>query len=144
MVCYRGADRAMLGLAIGAIIAEILILEGFLAGMYAQLRNAVANRGGDVIVSQSGISNFIAARSILPQLTRLEVEELDGVRAAHPLTAISVIYGRDGRKTPIIIFVYDSAGGPKEIVSGAPIGGEREIVIDQSLAKRYGFFLGTR
>jgi ABC-type antimicrobial peptide transport system permease subunit len=138
--CYREIGRvALTVLAIAAIIAEMLILEGFLAGMYVQLRNAVQNRGGDVIVTQAGVSNFIAARSILPQLTRLAVEELEGVREAHPLTALSVIYDRGGRKTPIIIVVYDTAGGPLEIVTGSPIGGEREIVIDRSLAKRYGF-----
>jgi ABC-type antimicrobial peptide transport system permease subunit len=143
--CRRELGRvALTVLAIGAIIAEMFILEGFLAGMYVQLRSAVLNRGGDVIVTQSGISNFIAARSILPQLTRLKVEEIEGVREAHPLTALSVIYDRDGRKTPIIILVYDTAGGPQEIISGTPIGGEREIVIDQALAKRYGFSPGDR
>jgi len=141
--CYREIGRvALTVLVIAAIIAEMLILEGFLAGMYVQLRNAVLNRSGDVVVTQAGISNFIAARSILPQLTRLAVEELEGVREAHPLTALSVIYDRDGRKTPIIILVYDTAGGPLEIVTGSPIGGEREIVIDRSLAKRYGFTPG--
>jgi ABC-type antimicrobial peptide transport system permease subunit len=143
--CRRELGRvALTVLAIGAIIAEMLILEGYLAGMYTQLRKAVENRGGDVIVTQAGISNFIAARSILPQLTRLRVEELEGVREAHPLTALSVIYDRDGRKTPIIILVYDSAGGPREIISGSPISGEREIVIDQAIAKRYGFSPGDR
>lgn len=61
-------------IVIAAIIAEILILEGFLAGLYSQLRDAVLNRGGNLIVTQAGISNFIAARSILPQMARLEVE----------------------------------------------------------------------
>jgi hypothetical protein len=61
-------------LAIAAVIAEILIIEGFLAGLYLQLRQAVLNRGGDLVVTQAGIGNFIAARSILPQTARLDVE----------------------------------------------------------------------
>lgn len=129
-------------LAIAAIFAEILILEGFLAGMYVQLRNAVLNRGGDVVVTQVGISNFIAARSILPQLTRMRVDALDGVREVHPLTGLSVIYDRDGRKTPIILLVYDTGGGPRQIIAGQRIADDREIVIDQSVAKRYGFAPG--
>jgi putative ABC transport system permease protein len=129
-------------LAIGAVISEILILEGFLAGMYAQLRSTVLNRGGDLVLTQAGISNFIAVRSILPQLTRLDVENVAGVKVAHPLTAMSAIYDRDGRKTPIIILVFDDAGGPTNIILGGPISGDREIIIDKSLAKKYGFAVG--
>ncbi|HSF87709.1 MAG TPA: hypothetical protein VLG28_18865, partial [Acidimicrobiia bacterium] len=35
-------------LAIAAVIANILILEGFLAGLYDQLHRAVLRRGGDL------------------------------------------------------------------------------------------------
>lgn len=141
--CRKRAGRTSLTvLAIAAIIAEILILEGFLAGMYTQLRNAVLRRGGDVIVTQAGIANFIAARSILPQLSREQVEALDGVRAVHPMTAISVVHDKGGRKTPMIIFVYDTAGGPQEFIAGSEATGSRDIVIDQALAARYGYTLG--
>jgi len=141
--CRRDVGRVILTvLAIAAILAEILILEGFLAGMYAQLRSAVLRRGGDVIVTQAGIANFIAARSILPQLSRQQVEALEGVRVAHPMTAISVIHDRDGRKTPMIVLVYDTAGGPREIIEGAAATGSREIVIDRSLAERYTYHPG--
>lgn len=129
-------------LAIALVIAEILLLEGFLVGLYAQLRGAVLDRGGDLIVAQSGISNFIAARSILPQLSRLQVEEIDGVQAANPITALAVIYDQDGRKTPIFVVVHDGFGGPKQIVAGGPVTGDREVVIDRSLALKYGFSVG--
>lgn len=124
-------------LAIGAVIAEILILEGFLAGLYVQLRHAVLNRGGDLIVTQAGISNFVAARSILPQTARLQIEDIEGVLEAHPLTGLSVIYERHGRRTPIIVLVYDTAGGPTDIVAGRSIAGDREIIIDRALAIKY-------
>lgn len=124
-------------LAIAAVIAEILILEGFLAGLYEQMRMAVLNRGGDLVVTQAGISNFIAARSILPQVSRLQVEEIEGVKVAHPLTGISVIYEQDGRRTPIIVLVYDTAGGPTAIVTGEGDPVERGIVVDRALAIKY-------
>lgn len=124
-------------LAIAAVIAEILILEGFLAGLYEQMRTAVLNRGGDLVVTQAGISNFIAARSILPQVSRLQVEEIEGVKVAHPLTGISVIYEQDGRRTPIIVLVYDTAGGPTAIVTGEGDPVERGIVVDRALAIKY-------
>jgi putative ABC transport system permease protein len=124
-------------LAIAAVIAEILILEGFLAGLYDQLRTAVLNRGGDLVVTQAGISNFIATRSILPQVSRLQVEEIEGVKVAHPLTGISAIYERDGRRTPIIVLVYDTAGGPTEIVAGEDNPVDRGIIIDRAIANKY-------
>ncbi|NOX95393.1 MAG: ABC transporter permease [Alphaproteobacteria bacterium] len=139
---HNAGRTALMVLAIGAVVSEILILEGFLAGMYAQLRSTVLNRGGDLVLTQAGISNFIAVRSILPQLTRLDVEDVAGVKVAHPLTAMSAIYDRDGRKTPIIILVFDDAGGPTNIILGNPISGDREIIIDKSLAKKYGFAVG--
>jgi putative ABC transport system permease protein len=125
-------------LAVGMVIAVLLVLEGFRTGVYAQLRAGVLARGGDLILTQAGIANMIAARSVLPQLTRLAVEDIDGVREAHPLTGLPIIYDRDGRKTPIFLFVYDTLGGPSEIIAGQSIDRPRDIVVDESLAKKYG------
>jgi hypothetical protein len=77
-------------LALAAIVAVILLLEGFLEGVIEQSRNAVLNRGADLIVTQSGIKNLTLARSILPQSTRADVEAIEGVRVADPLTGIPV------------------------------------------------------
>jgi putative ABC transport system permease protein len=139
---YRPARTLLTILAIAAVLAEILILEGFLAGSYAQMRGAVLRRGGDVIVAQSGISNFLMARSILPQQTRADVEAQPGVISAEPLTLLSLIYEQDGRLTPIFIVVYDTTGGPVDIVQGSAPRASDEMVIDRSLAERYGIAPG--
>ncbi len=142
-ILHRPARLILTVLAITAILAEILVLEGFMAGSYQQLRQTVLQRGGDVMVSQTGISNFLAARSVLPQKTRAAVEAVQGVKATHPLTVIMQIYEDKGRLTPIIIMVYDdiggsNAGGPADIVKGKTPTGPDEIAIDRALAKRYG------
>lgn len=129
-------------LAVAAIVAEILILEGFLAGSYTQLRRAVLNRGGDVIVAQAGVRNFLAARSVLPQQTRAAVEAVPGVAATHPLALLSLIYEQDGRLTPIIVLVTDDKGAAERLVSGRQATASAEIVIDRSLADRYGLAPG--
>lgn len=139
---FESARTVLTVLAIAGVIAEILVLEGFLAGLYEQLRTAVLNRGGDLVVTQAGVSNFIAARSILPQVSRLQVEAIEGVRAAHPLTGISAIYERDGRRTPIIMLVYDTAGGPTAILAGDARPVDRGIVIDRAIATKYGLAPG--
>ena len=74
--------------ALGAVFAVILVLGGFELGQYAQLQKAVLDRGADLIVAQAGVSNMIAVRSTLPQLSRRHVEAVDGVSSAHPLTAL--------------------------------------------------------
>ena len=141
-ILYRPARTLLMVLAVAAVLAEILILEGFLAGSYAQMRNAVLRRGGDVIVAQSGISNFLMARSILPQQTRAAVEAQPGVASAEPLTLLMLIYEQDGRLSPIFVVVYDTRGGPVEIVKGRAPEADREIVIDRALAERHGIAPG--
>ncbi|HEX9640444.1 MAG TPA: ABC transporter permease [Candidatus Krumholzibacteria bacterium] len=133
---------ALTCVAIGGVVALLLLLEGFEQGLYEQLRRTVLDRGGSLIVTQAGVSNMTAARSVLPQLAREEVESVDGVRTAHPLTGLPVIYPGKGRKTPIFLVVYDTAGAPSRIVSGRAIRGEREIIIDRSLAQRYDLYPG--
>lgn len=124
--------------AVAAVVAEILILEGFLAGSYTQLRRAVLDRGGEVIVAQAGVRNFLAARSILPQQTRAAVEAVPGVAAAAPLALLSFIYEQNGRLTPIIVVVADDAGGAARLAEGRAAAGSAEIVIDRVLAQRFG------
>jgi len=129
-------------LAIGAVIGVILTLDGFREGLYEQLRNTVYARGADLILTQAGVSNMTAARSSIPQLARGDVEAVGGVREAHPMTGLGVIYEKRGFKTPIFLLVYDSKGGPANIIEGTPITRARDIVIDRSLARKYSLAPG--
>ncbi len=125
------------GLAISTVIAVILILRGFEKGLYVQLESVVLDRGGDLIVTQSGIKNFLAVRSSLRQFSRREVESIPGVINAHPITTLLAIYEQNDNKTPIAIIVYDTLGGPTNIKSGSFIEEGNGIIIDHSLAKEY-------
>jgi putative ABC transport system permease protein len=124
-------------LAIAAVVAVILVLEGFNQGLLRQMRDAVLDRGADLIVTQAGVSNLLAARSILPQFARQEVEAVPGVAVAHPLTGIPVIYEQRGRSTPIFMLVYDTHGGPAHMASGHAPQQPRELVVDRSVAVKY-------
>lgn len=128
--------------AVGTVIAVILVLVGFEQGQYRQLQQAVLNRGGDLIVTEAGVTNFIAGRSALPQTTRAAVEAVAGVRQAHPLTALPLIFTQGERRTPIAVVVHDLRGGPHRLLAGREAKGSRDIVIDRSLAKKYGLALG--
>lgn len=132
------------GVALGAVIAVILILNGFEQGQYFQLKQIVLNRDADLIAAQSGVTNFIAVRSSIPQLARAKVEAVEGVVEAHPLTAIPIIYNKDNVLTPVYVLVFDNKGGPSTIVEGHGLGKGREIVIDRSLAQKYNIHPGDK
>lgn len=132
----------LVAIALGAIFGVILVLKGFEQGQYHQLARTVENRQADLIVAQSGVSNLIAARSSLPQLMRATVESIPGVRVAHPLTTMPVIYEGHGIKTPIYMFVYDSGGGPRHVMQGISRQRGRGIVIDVSLAEKHDIGVG--
>jgi ABC-type antimicrobial peptide transport system permease subunit len=130
------------GLSLAAVVAVILIFEGFLEGVAAQSRNAVLERGADLIVTQAGIKNMTLARSILPQFTRSEVEAVAGVAVAHPLTGSPVIYEQDNQRAPLLLLVYDTSGGAAHLAAGSPSTGPREIVVDQSFADKFKLTVG--
>ncbi len=134
---YEWSRSLLTALAISAAIAMILVLRGFEQGLYAQSENVVLDRGGDLFLTQSGVSNFLAVRSSLPQLTRSEVEAIKGVKTAHPLTGFWAIYGPQGNKFPLLLLVYDTKGGPTHLIEGEPIRSSRDIVIDIGLSKRF-------
>lgn len=47
-----------------------LLLEGFQTGLFVQLKNVSLSRDADLIVAQPGVTNFVAARSLSPQISR--------------------------------------------------------------------------
>jgi len=128
--------------AVGAVIAVILVLEGFEQGQYRQLEQIILKRNADLIATQSGVANFTAARSSLPQLARQDVESVAGVVNAHPLTVLPIIYNKENKLTPVYILVYDTRGGPDSIIEGSAIRKGRDIVIDRALARKYGLKIG--
>ena len=129
---------ALTAVALGAVIAVILILGGFEQGQYYQLERMVLKRSGDLVLAQAGVRNFIAVRSSIPQTVRSDVEEMEGIKNAYPITAISIIHNVDSVLTPVYILVYDTGGGPSEIIEGSAAEDSRDIVVDYSLAKKYG------
>jgi ABC-type antimicrobial peptide transport system permease subunit len=140
---YEPFRTLLTGGAIASALAVILLLEGFQSGLLLQLKNVSLNRGADLIVAQSGVSNFVASRSLLPQLSRKRIEAVDGVVEAHPITMIPVVFEKKGyRKSPIFFVVYDILGGPSKLKVGRAAKEPREIVIDESLAVLYDLNVG--
>jgi ABC-type antimicrobial peptide transport system permease subunit len=133
---------AFLALAVGSALSIPLVLEGFHSGVVEQLRQTVLQRGADLIAVQAGVTNFLATRSRLPQLSRGAVEAVSGVRNADPLTLLPVIFEHEGRQAPIYLMVYDQSGGPGELLSGHLPREPTEVVVDISLAAMFGLSPG--
>ena len=139
---HHAERTAFAMLAIGAAVSLVLVIEGFQQGLLEQMRRVVLARGGDLIVTQAGVENFLASRSVIPQLSRSRIEPVPGVAAVHPLVLVPIIYERHGRKSPIFLLVYDTAGGPGTVVQGMPISRPREVVVDEALARMHGLKVG--
>jgi putative ABC transport system permease protein len=134
---FEPANTLITLLALASAIAMIVVLQGFEQGQYEQLRRASLNRGADLIAVQSRVSNFVATRSVIPQLVREKIESTKGVLAVHPLTTLPVVYSKNGLQTPVYLIVFDSAGGPAKLIQGVAKNRGQFIVIDTSLAKKY-------
>ncbi len=136
-----GREMAML-FALAAVLAVVLVLEGFRNGLDQQLRETVLDRGAPLIALQAGLDNFLAVRSSIPQQARLQIEAVPGVAGAAPMTLVPVVFERDGGTMPIIVMVTDGAGGPRHLVAGDPGLGGGRIVLDESLAVAFGIAPG--
>jgi len=133
------------GVAMAAALSVVLLLEGFMTGLLVQMDGIAMHRGADLIVAQEGVRNFVGSRSLLPQLARQEVEDIKGVKAAHPITMLPVIYKKEGyRQAPVFFVVYDTGGGPYNIKEGKLSREPRQIVIDESLAVVYDLKVGDK
>lgn len=139
------ADRSrslLTCLGIAAVFATILLLQGFQAGLRSQLRDVALERDADLIATQAGIRNMVGARSVIPQLAREQVEAVEGVGLAHPMTTLPLIYEGGGRKSAIFLVVSDSVGGVDRVEEGRLLPGEGEIVVDRGLARIHGLSMG--
>jgi ABC-type antimicrobial peptide transport system permease subunit len=142
---YEPYRTLLTAVAMAGALAVILLLEGFMAGLLVQMDGIAMRRGADLIVTQTGVRNFVGSRSLLPQLARQKVEDIEGVKAAHPITMLPVIYKKEGyRRAPVFFVVYDTGGGPYKVIEGKLSREPRQIVIDESLAVIYDLKLGDK
>ena len=128
--------------AISAAVALVLLFEGFEEGIYRQLREVAERLPAPLVVVQEGVTRFGSEQSSLPPLTRAAVEAVPGVASAHPMAGIPLIYERGGLRTPVYAVAYDTLGAPHTLAAGRQIRAPMEIVLDTSLAAKYGFAVG--
>jgi len=130
------------GVALSVML--ILILGGFLSGVYTQATAYLENSPGSVVVVQGGIRNFFAASSVVPPGTVTSVRETKGVSRALGIASQFVIFELHDEKQGAQVVGYDpkSGGGPWELSKGRGVRVDDEVVVDRALAKTHDISVG--
>jgi len=139
-------QKLRLALSIGGVglaMMLILLLNGFLAGIYVQVTAYLDNTPADLVVAQEGVTNLLSATSLLP----LNAEDLahgPGVERVIPIIAQFVILDIHDEKVVAYMIGYEPerGGGPWKLEAGRPPTDEDEIVLDGVMARNHGFALG--
>ena len=131
---------SVIGVALAVLL--ILLLQGFLNGMYRQIAAYLQHTPGAVVVAQEDVSNLLGATSLLPPGT-VAAARSRGATVV-PILSQFVILDLHDKKQPIYLVGYDpaSGGGPWQLTAGhAPLT-NYQVVFDRILANRHGIVLG--
>lgn len=139
-------DKTRLGLSIGGVALAVmltLLLNGFLAGMFAQITAYLQNAPGSIVVAQDGVNDLLGATSLLPSGAAVAVKS-EGAEKVVPILSQFIILDLHDKKQPVYLIGYDPkiGGGPWRLATGREPRNEREVVFDRILAQRHGITLG--
>lgn len=142
-------DRTRLALSVGGValaVMLILVLNGFLDGLYAQIVSYLDHSPGPVVVAQEGVVNLLGSTSRLPDFAESQAGAVRGVEEVIPILSQFVILDLHEKKQPAYLVGYDPGrgGGPWELASGREPRTKREIVFDRILAERHHLGIGDR
>ena len=148
-LAYRNLlkDKTRVALSMGGVAMAmmlILVLNGFLTGMYRQITSYLDHSAGTLVVAQEDVVNLLGATSLLPAGIANQVEVVRGVDKAIPILSQFVILDLHGKKQPTYMVGYnpEEGGGPWELFAGRQPRMKREIVFDRVLAERHELRIG--
>ncbi len=147
-------DRFRLLLSVTGValaVMLVLILEGFVAGLYLQVGAYLENSPGTMVVTQQGVTNLLGATSLLPADAEREARGIQGVEAVVPLLSQFVILDLHELKQPAYMIGYPlgsglpaERGGPWSLYAGREPEADDEMVFDRVLAERHSLEVGDR
>ncbi len=125
-------------------VALVLLLNGFLAGMYRQITSYIDHTPAAFFVGQDGVANFQGATSLIPTGVEERVRGVPGVSAAKPLFAQYAVLELHGSKVTAFLLGYDpeKGGGPWRLSAGRQVHERDEVVLDRVLARRHDLRVG--
>lgn len=135
---------SVLGIALAVML--ILVLGGFLNGVYRQAAAYLDNTPGSVVVLQEGVSNFYATSSILPSGTLEAARKTQAAARIIPVASQIVIFELHARKQAAQVVGYDPTlgGGPWSLAEGRGIQGDQDVVVDRVMAEAHNIRIGDK
>ncbi|MHB1005973.1 MAG: ABC transporter permease [Chloroflexota bacterium] len=143
------ADKLRLAISTGGValaLMLVLLLGGFLSGMYRQITSYTDNTAADFYVAQKGVATLQGSGSLIPMSVRERVAAVDGITAAMPIFTQYVVVDLHEKKVPTFLVGYEpaSGGGPWRLREGREVSAPDEAVLDSVVAKRHGIGIGDR
>ena len=142
-------DKTRMALSVGGValaVMLILVLNGFLDGMYAQITSYLDRSPGSLVLAQEDVVNLLGSTSLLPDGIESQAEAVRGVDEAIPILSQFVILDLHEKKQPAYLVGYDPelGGGPWELASGREPRTKKELVFDRILASRHDLRIGDQ
>ena len=139
-------DKTRLGLSIGGValaVMLVLILNGFVTGLNAQIGAYLDHEPGTLVVAQDGVENLLGITSQLPDTAAATVKAR-GAAQVIPILSQAIIFERHGRKQTAYLVGYDPqiGGGPWRMAAGREPKNDKEILFDSILAAQHEIQLG--
>lgn len=140
-------QKFRLALSIGGValsIMLIVLLNGFLSGIYKQVTAYLDNTPADFVIAQDGVRNLLSATSLLPASTADLARGVRGVDRVTPIVSQFVILDIHDKKVVGYLVGYepDAGGGPWSMKEGRLPASDDEVVLDWVMAQEHGFNLG--
>lgn len=129
---------------VGLAIMLIILLNGFLAGIYRQVTAYLDHMAADFVVTEEGVTNLLGARSLLPSGIESRARGVAGVAEVMPIISQFVILDIHGKKVVGYLVGYDEerGGGPWQLAAGRLPADDDEVVLDSVMAQSHGFAVG--
>ncbi|MCG3212528.1 MAG: putative ABC transporter permease [Anaerolineae bacterium] len=141
-------QKFRLALSIGGVTLAmmlIVLLNGFLSGIYVQITAYLDHTPADLVIAQDGVTNLLSATSLLPASAADQVRGVPGIEQVIPIISQFVILDIHDEKVVAYMIGYepDVGGGPWALRAGRPPAADDEVVLDWQMAARHGFELGS-
>lgn len=122
----------------------IILLNGFLAGIYAQVTAYLDNTPAQLVIAQDGVTNLLSATSILPSGTDDQVRGIPGIAQVTPIVSQFVIFDLHDEKVVAYMVGYEhkQGGGPWQMKDGRIPTADDEVVLDWVMAANHDITIG--
>jgi putative ABC transport system permease protein len=144
-------EKTRLAISVGGVafaVLLILLLRGLYAGFTDQATAYIRSVEADVWVAEAGTpGDFFHSVSILPLERGGRLAAVEGVEAAIPFVARSVVFRHEGKDLDFLLVGVDPSrpvAGPPEIERGRRVPQRGELVVDRVFARNAEIDVGDR